>query len=96
MKSTNKSAARAMTAINLAFVSSLLVSFTGCSKSEDEKLKEDVAAIRAIKEKEQADQEAGKKRIRARLESGAAGVSAWGTESPASAASTPQKTGSKQ
>ena len=79
-----------MTAISLTFSAGLLGGLTGCSKPEDEKLKEDVAAIRAIKEKEVADEEAGKKRIKERVERAAAGVSAWGTEAPASAASAPK------
>jgi hypothetical protein len=87
MKDMNKYSARVITAISLAFSAVLLGGLTGCSKTEDEQLKEDVAAIRAIKEKEQADQEASKQRHRERLLRAAADVSGGGAQPPASAAS---------
>jgi hypothetical protein len=86
MTSNNKSATSAMTVVSLALAAILLGALGGCSKSDDEKLKEDVAAIRAMKEKELAEQEAKKKAFKERTERAAAGIgAAWGTESAASA-----------
>jgi hypothetical protein len=85
---------KSITKVSLCFASAFALGLcgglSGCSKSDDEKLKQDVEAIRAIKEKEQADQEAGKKRIQERVERAAAGVSAWGADAAASAASAPK------
>lgn len=76
----------------IVMVCACLALLSACSKTDDEQLKEDVAAIRAIKEKEQADQEASKAQIKAKAERAAAYWRSNGAASaPANSASAASK-----